>query len=134
MNNHICKAKSLGTGEWVQGYYVQKTDPLLGITYTYLVTQGHDEWTKTQLSSFVTWYQIDPDTVCRYTGINDKHGNPIFEYDIVSYPGEPNGEITWFGHRNYHGWTVMRNNKVDVTFDPHIYDIEIVGNKFDTEE
>ena len=85
MNNHICKAKSLGTGEWVQGYYVQKTDPLLGFTYAYLVNQGHDECTKTLLSSFVTWYQIDPNTVCRYTGLNDKNSNPIFENDIVEF-------------------------------------------------
>ena len=133
MNIHICKAKSIGMNEWVQGYYVQKTDPMLGYTYTYLVTQGHDEWTKTQLSSFVTWYQVDPETVCRYTGLNDKYDNPIFEHDIVSCPNESNGEIIWFSYKNYHGWTVMRNNKVDVTFDPYLWDIEIIGNKFDVD-
>lgn len=85
MNNHICKAKSIGTGEWVQGYYVQKTDPLMGFTYTYLINQGHDEWTKTHLSSFVTWYEVDPDTICRHIGWNDRHDTPIFENDIVEF-------------------------------------------------
>lgn len=28
-------------------------------------------------------YEVDPDTVCRCIGKEDKHGNPIFEHDII---------------------------------------------------
>ena len=130
MNIHICKAKSIGMNEWVQGYYVQKTDPMLGYTYTYIVTQGHDEWTKTQLSSFVTWYHIDPETVCRYIGLNDKHGNPIFENDIVMIDDgfdKFTGCVHWDQACAFY--------EIEYGTPLYFYEaLEVVGNKFDTEE
>ena len=82
MNNHICRAKSLDTGEWVYGYYVSKTDPLLGCAYHYILSQEYNDNTGL-LNSFMTWCEVDPFTVCRYTGQEDVDGTPIFEHDIL---------------------------------------------------
>ena len=82
MNNHICLAKSLGTGEWVYGYYVSKTDPLIGCAYHYILCQEYNGDTGL-LDSFMTWREVDPSTVCRYTGQEDADGIPIFEHDIL---------------------------------------------------
>ena len=66
----------------------QKTDPLVGCAYSYILCQEYNSSTDL-LDNFVTWYRVDPDTVCRYTGMTefvmtDKSVNsPIFEGDIV---------------------------------------------------
>lgn len=83
MNNYICKAKCPKTGKWIQGYYLSKTDLLYNITYHYLVYQQRDK--NGILDSLMTWWPIDPDTLCRCTGWNDRHGTPIFENDIVEF-------------------------------------------------
>lgn len=82
MDNHICRAKSLDTGEWVYGYYVSKTDPILGCAYHYILFQEYISGTDL-LDSFMEWHKIKPDTVCRYTGQEDVDGTPIFEHDIL---------------------------------------------------
>ena len=82
MNNHICRAKSLDTGEWVYGYYVSTTDPLLDCAYHYILSQEYNSDTGL-LDSFISWRRVDPNTVCRYTGMEDKNGTPIYENDCI---------------------------------------------------
>lgn len=83
MNNYICKAKCLKTGKWIQGYYISKVDPLYNITYHYIVYQQRDK--NGILDSLMTWWPIDPDTICRHIGWYDMHDTPIFENDIVEF-------------------------------------------------
>lgn len=93
MNEHICRAKRITDGEWIYGYYVLKTDPLIGCVRSYILCQDYNNSTGL-LDSFMTWHEVDPDTICRYTGLNDKQDNPIFEGDIITARYTDDGRLT----------------------------------------
>jgi hypothetical protein len=125
MNNLICKAKDIETNTWVQGYYVSKVDPLYGFPYHYLLYQGHDKHNIPD--SFLTWHKIDPDTVCRYTGLNDKHNNPIFENDVVMIDDGFDkfaGCVRWDQACAFY--------EIEYGTPLYFYEaLEVIGNKFD---
>lgn len=76
MSKNIYKAKRLDDGLWVEGYYLKKIDPLLGVESSFILNQG-------DLCSFFSWNKVDPETVCQCTGMTDKEGWLIFENDIL---------------------------------------------------
>lgn len=72
MREILFKAKRLN-GEWVEGYYVKGKDEA-GETEHY-IANAKNKWVKLLL--------IAPETLCQYTGTNDRNGNKIWENDIV---------------------------------------------------
>lgn len=82
MKEHLCKAKRMDNGEWIEGYYLDyraflSTNP---INYTILPV-GDDN----RLRGIAQ--EILPETVCRCTGKEYMNGELAYEGDIYENPG-----------------------------------------------
>lgn len=108
------KAKSILDGAWVQGDLVHKEDGAICI-----------------LRNGFNVSEVDPSTVCQFTGLRDTNDVPIFEGDIINFGGE--GEV------------VFKDGAFSVKFGKYTEcllsslvkskeSIKVVGSKFDRKE
>lgn len=76
MNREILfKAKRIDNGEWIEGYYEKYNNHhYINKETDRLDTGGYP------IKEFI---EVDENTICQYTGLTDKHGNKIWENDIV---------------------------------------------------
>lgn len=139
MNREILfKAKRKNNGEWVEGYYLN-----IAKINRFICTG------KIKLDGAVKgiiapeMYEIDPDTICQFTGLTDKNGKKIWENDIITISAysyyEPEDDYTGivFYSEYYASWCLKDINH-DCMILPicdclgsYTTEINYIGNIFD---
>lgn len=110
MREILFKAKRLDNGEWVTGYICKYPSAVqIGdCSPWYIQVPPADPDDNGGV------YNVDPETVCQFTGLTDSDGKKVFEGDILKFFekneeyewtaqvefGNPNGTYTW-------GWQLV---------------------------
>ena len=135
---------------WVEGYYCYFMD-------THCILPRNLDYDAAMFGEQKVFVIIDPETLCQYTGLNDKNGNRIWENDIVScehekypednplevYPLFPepvkynrNYAVEFINTRSSYGYR-LRNKSIHFMLTGNViynHKIEVLGNIFDNPE
>lgn len=123
MNREILfKAKKKDNGKWVEGL------PGYDMSGNIAEIETHKSFGDCRI------YEIDPDTICQYTGLTDKNGQKIWENDILRNEEGDIGVVQWFEeHTAFMIWNKTKNC-VCYLAENDFSKIEIAGNEFDNPE
>lgn len=125
MREILFRAKRIDNGEWVEGNYVKAE---------LIHEDGYEHYIIETMRRGKT-YEIDPETLCQYTGLKDMNGKRIWENDIVRIENsmdEGIGNIEFYG-----GMWYVDGEPSNSLYDIVEYDdgeLEVIGNIFDTPE
>lgn len=129
MREILFKAKRIDNGEWVEGCYHKRYDLLANEEHLIFRADSYTVW---------EYAEIDPETLCQFTGLCDKNGKKIWENDILmahfdesfqEYKTYETVEWSFAGFVIYEDGT--RREYID-KFD--LEHFEVVGNIFDNKE
>lgn len=150
MNREILfRGKRVDSGEWVEGYLFddgyQKPKHVFvgGLIIDEYKGTACDEWD----INGIDFCDVEPNTVCQYTGLTDKNGKKIWEGDIIKYHfGEVYAPVKFGEYQScfdststchvgfYVDWDKNHNFRKDLGYWIKLVDAEVVGNIFDNPE
>ncbi|UVY22320.1 MAG: YopX protein [Bacteriophage sp.] len=128
MREILFKGKRIDNGEWIEGYYQKKYD-FLGKSHLILYVDNHVRW---------ECVEIDPETLCQFTGETDKNGKRIWESDVVwlVYDGKEHiYQIVWDNSElDFKATNGEENYGSNFEYLLCCDEIEVIGNIFDNPE
>lgn len=127
MREILFKAKRIDNGEWSEGWYCKypfSRWPLNPCIIPSAEAQAGEH----------KHVEVDPSTVCQYTGLTDKNGKKIFEGDIVKfkdYKGDLQQKtIMW--DAEYSRFCVWLDGATSCGVNKYLSnDIEVIGNMYE---
>lgn len=130
MRDILFRGKTVDTpeicgGQWIEGsliYIKNDKETVCKITDTLL---SRDD-------GMMMAHDVDPKTVCQYTGLTDRKGQKIFEGDIVK--GKNDKGLIAFDHAQFYiVWKKTAELK-NADLEAWNSDVEVIGNRFDGTE
>lgn len=142
MREILFRAKRIDNGEWVEGYYIyhiKRTlcpfgDSVKPEDEQHVIMQdGFSDW---NMPRNTVAFDIEPETVCQYTGLKDKNGEKVFIGDIIRCTKGCTHKVIWM--KEYAGTFIGGMPAVYLSGLNKGYawtgEEEIVGNIFDNPE
>lgn len=120
------KAKRLDNGEWIVGSFVVMKIPALSKTTIGIVAAGG-----------ATLHEVDPSTVCQFTGLKDCEGKEVWDHDLLQHPCQETEEIYEVSYSQEEGGFIVKSSVSGgrlLTFlcaALTLFSFKVIGNKFD---
>ena len=130
-DRYLCKAKRKDNGEWVEGFFtiewVMKSLEIETSTIGFKKTYCIKGFPSSPNEAYF-WVEIDPETLCRCTGLKDYNDSLIWENDIVLFDDEF-WYIGWSDEDAY--FTIEHDGVIENFGNVWSEDCEVYGNIFD---
>lgn len=132
MREILFRAKIKDTDEWVEGYYAMMGKENLIRHYIVQNCALTGLFDDPEENMYFNDVEIDPETLCQFTGMRDKNGNRIWENDIVKHEiSDTIGTVKWY-EEDYVGWCVDDVQIDEQQFTDEMWnECEVIGNFFD---
>ena len=131
----LFRGKRTDNGEWVQGAILFH-DADAATVFNQHPADGS-----------LQGFEVDPSTVCQWTGLKDKNGNLIWENDVIKHHfRDLYAQIRYGAYQScfdsqktehigfYVDWSESRNYRKDLGYWINMVNAEVVGNIFDNPE
>ena len=150
----LFKAKRLDNGEWVEGYvfddgFIDSTRRFIGnIIISDYKGNADGKWEILGTD----FCEVNPETICQFTGLTDKNGKKIWENDICfallvptrkGFKDEKEICVIRYGRREENfkielgfwlEWMKTNYWRTDIGFWTENRELEVIGNIFDNPE
>lgn len=145
MREILFKGKRKDNGEWVEGDLFYNDNTNYPMTLIGGLILSRNKYTDEIDIDGYGLIEVDPETVCQYTGLKDMNGKKIFEWDIVkvkfrdgriwSLEKEYNYVVRYYGWQasfEFEGNDELLGCPCLVQQNQHTF--EVIGNVFDHKE
>lgn len=144
MNREILfKAKMVDNGEWVEGYYFKTYDERNDSDgYSHYIISFQNDTVEGFCEFNDYCCEIIPETVCQYTGLNDKNSKKIFDKDRLKrmiYTNKVEYEyytVKWLNDLGL--WVFVVDGQEDYSVGQELYKIanecKVIGSIHDKKE